>query len=184
MGKWRGLDGVFFFLAMLYQSLKRGEVRHLMATLIWTHIFSYAKLKDFTYGLLWYCMHVNWWRSITVWILPHLHNLYVSITQSLDNIEMRCNRGLQTSRTLKTEKKGKNGTQFVFCKCIIRFFSQLCKNSTGDWFSWRFPNDSCKWEKTFFFVEAMSIFLANLGNAFGMLPSVQEKLTFNGKWVV
>lgn len=95
-------------------------------------------------------MHVNWWRSITVWILPHLHNLYVSITQSLDNIEMRCNRGLQTSWTLKMEKKGKNGTQFVFCKCIIRFFSQLCKNNTWDWFSWRFPNDSCKWEKTFF----------------------------------
>lgn len=42
----------FFFLAMLYQSLKRGKVRHLMATLIWTYIFSYAKLKDFTYGLL------------------------------------------------------------------------------------------------------------------------------------
>lgn len=28
----------FFFLAMLYQSLKRGEVRHLMATLIWTYL--------------------------------------------------------------------------------------------------------------------------------------------------
>lgn len=28
----------FFFLAMLYQSLKRGKVRHLMATLIWTYL--------------------------------------------------------------------------------------------------------------------------------------------------
>lgn len=26
-------------------------------------------------------------------------------------------------------KKGKNGTQFVFCRCIIRFFSQLCKKN-------------------------------------------------------
>lgn len=34
-----------------------------------------------------------------------------------------------TSRTLKMEKKGKNGTQFVFCKCIIRFFLSCAKTT-------------------------------------------------------
>lgn len=115
-------NGVFLFLAMLYISEFEKRESKAFNGNINLDISLAMQNWRFHLWLAWYCMHVNWWRSITVWILPHLHNLYVSITQSLDNIEMRCNRGLQTSRTLKTEKKGKNGTQFVFCKCIIRFF--------------------------------------------------------------
>lgn len=85
-------------------------------------------MKDFTYGLLG-TEHV--WTDeggIALGILSCLHNLYVSITQTLDNIKLRCNHGLQTFRTIRQKKKRWNSiTQFVFCRCLIRFFSQLCK---------------------------------------------------------
>lgn len=124
MGKRALKNGVFYFWrCYIYQSLKRGKVRHLMATLIWTYIFSYAKLKDFTYGLLdTACM----WTDEEVLQCEFFH-IYIICVCRLRNhlITLRWDAiaaSNYTSRTLKTEKKGKNGTQFVFCKCIIRFF--------------------------------------------------------------
>lgn len=141
-------------------------------------------MKDFTYGLLG-SEHV--WTDeggTALGILSCLHNLYVSITQSLDNINLRCNHGLQTFRAIRQKKKRWNSiTQFVFCRCIIRFFSQLCKKKTRDWFSWRLPNDSCKWEKTLLIRKPCQFSWQTL-ECFWQVAVMQEKLTFNRKRVV
>lgn len=42
-----------------------------------------------------------------------LQNLYVSITQTLDNIKLRCNHGLQTFRTIRQKKKRWNSTNSI-----------------------------------------------------------------------
>lgn len=42
-----------------------------------------------------------------------LQNLYVSITQTLYNIKLRCNHGLQTFRTIRQKKKRWNSTNSI-----------------------------------------------------------------------
>lgn len=51
-----------------------------------------------------------------------LQNLYVSITQTLDNIKLRCNHGLQTFRTIRQKKKRWNSTNSI---CFLQMYNQI-----------------------------------------------------------
>lgn len=51
-----------------------------------------------------------------------LQNLYVSITQTLYNIKLRCNHGLQTFRTIRQKKKRWNSTNSI---CFLQMYNQI-----------------------------------------------------------
>lgn len=148
MGKWRGKDGVFYFLAMQYQSLKRGGGKIFNGNI---NLDISLVMQNWKISLM-ACSVLNMCELMKGALHCEFFHIYIICMCGLRNplITLRWD-AIMASRLLELWrcKKGKNGTQFVFCRCIIRFFSQLCKK-TWDWLNWRLPNDSCKWEKTFF----------------------------------